>query len=215
MNAPRFVARVLMAWLAATAGSAFAQDDELLPAEEVFRYTARADAERVYVDFDVREGYYLYRSRFGFASGTTGVAIGAAKFPRGETHTDEFFGEQETYRHEFQVTIPYRRSEQRNSLDLQLELQGCADFGLCYLPQEWTATVTLPPPAFLGVGAIDTSVTGELLPVGDAFTMNARFDKPNELTVAWQIAPGYYLYRDKLTFAAAGRIDLGAATLPP
>ena len=44
--------------------------------------------------------------------------------------------------------------------------------------------------------------------------MNARFDKPNELTVAWQIAPGYYLYRDKLTFAAAGRIELGAATLP-
>ena len=44
--------------------------------------------------------------------------------------------------------------------------------------------------------------------------MNARFDKPNELTVAWQIAPGYYLYRDKLTFAATGRIDLGAANLP-
>jgi thioredoxin:protein disulfide reductase len=214
MNASRFAARVLMAWLAAAAGSAFAQDDELLPAEEVFRYTARADAERVYVDFDVREGYYLYRSRFGFASGTTGVAIGAARFPRGETHTDEFFGEQETYRHEFQVAIPYRRTEQRDTVDLKLELQGCADFGLCYLPQEWTATVTLPAPAFLGVGAIDTSVTGDLLPVADAFTMNARFDKPNELTVAWQIAPGYYLYRDKLTFAAAGRIELGAATLP-
>ncbi len=203
-----------MAWLAAASGSVFAQDDELLPADQVFRYTARADAERVYVDFDVREGYYLYRSRFGFASGTAGVAIGAARFPRGETHTDEFFGEQETYRREFQVAIPYRRAEQRDTLDLKLELQGCADFGLCYLPQEWTATVSLPPPAFLGAGAIDTSATGELLPVGDAFTMNARFDKPNELTVAWQIAPGYYLYRDKLTFASAGRIDLGAATLP-
>ncbi len=35
--------------------------------------------------------------------------------------------------------------------------------------------------------------------------MNARFDKPNELTVAWQVAPGYYLYRDKLTFAVNGR----------
>ncbi len=44
--------------------------------------------------------------------------------------------------------------------------------------------------------------------------MNARFDKPNELTVAWQIAPGHYLYRDKLTFAAIGQIDLGAANLP-
>ena len=100
------------------------------------------------------------------------------------------------------------------SFDLKLELQGCADRGLCYFPQNWTATVALPPAPFLGLGAIDTSATGDLLPVDDAFTMNARFDKPNELTVAWQIAPDYYLYRDKLTFAVNGRISLGAPTLP-
>ena len=203
-----------MAWLAVTAGGACAQDDELLPADQVFRYTASADAERVYLDFDVLDGYYVYRSRFGFDSGTPGVAIGAARFPRGETHSDEFFGEQETFRHQFRVAIPYRRSSPIESFDLKLELQGCADFGLCYLPQDWTATVALPPPAFLGAGAIDTSATGDQLPADQAFTMNARFDKPNELTVAWQIAPGYYLYRDKVTFAASGRINLGTPTLP-
>jgi thiol:disulfide interchange protein DsbD len=215
MITSRFAARLLTAWLATAAGIACAQDEELLPAEEVFRYTASADAERVYLDFDVLEGYYVYRSRFGFDSGSEGVAIGAARFPRGETHSDEFFGEQETYRHEFRVAIPYRRSREVQTFDLALALQGCADFGLCYLPQEWTATVTLPPAPFLGAGAIDPSATGELLPVDEAFAMNARFDNPNELTVAWQVAPGYYLYRDKLTFAAEGRIDLGAATLPP
>jgi thiol:disulfide interchange protein DsbD len=214
MVASRLAARVLMAWLVVTTGSACAQDDELLPPEQVFRYTASADAERLYLDFDVLDGYYVYRSRFGFDSGTPGVAIGAARFPRGETHTDEFFGEQETFRHQFRVAIPYRRSSQTESVDLALELQGCADFGLCYLPQEWTATVALPPPPFLGAGAIDSSSTGDQLPVDQAFTMNARFDKANELTVAWQIAPGYYLYRDKLTFAASGRINLGTATLP-
>ncbi len=94
---------------------------------------------------------------------------------------------------------------------MQLELQELrADVLL--LP--WTANVTLPAPAFLSVGSIDTSATGDLLPVDDAFTMNARFDKPNELTVAWQVAPGYYLYRDKLTFAVNGGIELGAANLP-
>ena len=217
MSSLRFAARLLTACLALNAGSTLlAQDaeDELLPAEQVFLYTARADAERVYVDFDVREGYYLYRTRFGFDTGTNGIAVGAARFPRGETHTDEFFGEQEIYRHEFAVAIPYRRNAPVETLELKLELQGCADFGLCYLPQEWTANITLPPPAFLGAGAIDTSATGDLLPVDDAFTMNARFDKPNELTVTWQIAPGYYLYRDKLTFTSAGRIELGTANLP-
>jgi thioredoxin:protein disulfide reductase len=213
MIASRLAARVFIAWLAAAAGGAFAQDDPLPPAE-VFRYSTRADAERVYVDFDVLDGYYLYRTRFGFDSGTDGVALGAARFPRGEIHTDEFFGEQEIFRQRFQVVLPYRRMSPATSLDVKLELQGCAPT-FCYLPQDWTATVALPPVPFLGAGSIDTSATGDLLPVDDAFTMNARFDKPNELTVAWQIAPGYYLYRDKLTFAAAGRISLGAPTLPP
>jgi thiol:disulfide interchange protein DsbD len=208
----RLAARMLIAWLAAAAGGAFAQDDPLPPAE-VFRYTARADAERVYIDFDVLDGYYLYRTRFGFASVTDGVALGAARFPRGETHTDEFFGEQEIFRQRFQVVLPYRRTAPATSLDLMLELQGCAPT-FCYLPQDWTATVALPPAPFLGAGSIDTSATGDLLPVDDAFTMNARFDKPNELTVAWQIAPDYYLYRDKLTFAVDGRISLGAPNLP-
>jgi thiol:disulfide interchange protein DsbD len=213
MTALRISARTLLACSSLAAGCAFAQDDPL-PPENVFRYSARADAERIYIDFDVLEDYYLYRGRFGFESGTGEVALGAARFPRGETHSDEFFGEQEIYRGKFAVSIPYRRSAAVTSLDLNLALQGCAPT-FCYLPQDWTATVALPPPAFLGVGSIDTSATGDLLPVDEAFTMNARFDKPNELTVAWQVAPGYYLYRDKLTFSANGPISLGAAALPP
>jgi thiol:disulfide interchange protein DsbD len=212
MTALRFAARLLAASLALAAGCAVAQDDPL-PPQEVFRYTARADAERVYVDFDVLDGYYLYRTRFGFDSGTSGVALGAARFPRGETHSDEFFGEQEIYRRQFQVSIPYRRSAPVTSLDLKLELQGCAPT-FCYLPQDWTATVALPPQSLLDLAAVDTSATSDQLEVDDAFAMNARFDKANELTVAWQIAPGYYLYRDKLTVAATGRIDLGTPNLP-
>ena len=210
MSASRFA--ISVAWLLATATCAQAQDDPL-PPEQVFRYSARADAERIHIDFDVLDDYYLYRGRFGFDSGTDGVALGAARFPRGESHSDEFFGDQEIYRGKFAVSIPYRRTAPVTSFDLKVELQGCAPT-FCYLPQDWTATVTLPPPPFLGVGAIDTSATGDQLPVDDAFVMNARFDKPNELTVAWQIAPGYYLYRDKLSFTAAGRINLGAPTLP-
>jgi thiol:disulfide interchange protein DsbD len=213
MSARRAAVRAVIAWFAVIAAGCAVGQDEPLPPSEVFRYAARADAERVYLEFDVLDGYYLYRTRFGFDSGTSGVALGAARFPRGETHSDEFFGEQEIYRHKFVVSIPYRRTAAVTSFDVKLDLQGCAPT-FCYLPQEWTATVALPPPAFLGVGAIDTSATGDLLPVDDAFTMNARFDKPNELTVAWQIAPGHYLYRDKLTFTVAGPISLGGADLP-
>jgi thiol:disulfide interchange protein DsbD len=214
MTTLRIATRTLLMLLAGLAGSAsYAQDDSPPPPEQVFRYTTRADADRVYVKFDVEDGFYLYRARFGFDSATPGVALGAATFPRGEVHSDEFFGEQEVFRHEFEIALPYRRSSPVNALDLTLELQGCADFGLCYLPQEWQANVALPAASLLDFAATP-SATDDLLPVEQAFTLNARFDKPNELTVAWQIAPGYYLYRDKFTVAAAGRIDLGAPNLP-
>jgi thiol:disulfide interchange protein DsbD len=115
MNRLNAKLRTLLCLLATLlGGAAFAQDP--LPPEQVFMYTARADAERVYLNFTVLDGYYLYRARFGFDSATSGVTLGAAVFPRGETHTDEFFGEQEIYRGKFEIAIPYRRSAQHASL---------------------------------------------------------------------------------------------------
>jgi thiol:disulfide interchange protein DsbD len=214
MHALRFMTKAWSIVALMAAGVACAQNNAPPPPEQVFLYSTRSDGARVYLDFDVREGYYLYRARFGFDSGTNGVALGAATFPRGETHTDEFFGEQEIYRGKFAIAIPYRRTAAVERLDLKLELQGCADFGLCYLPQEWNASVTLPAASLLDFAA--TPAAGDdLLPVDEAFTMNARFDRANELTVAWQIAPDYYLYRDKLSFATTGSIDLGTPALPP
>jgi thiol:disulfide interchange protein DsbD len=199
---------------------ACAQDQDVPPPQQVFKYTTRADGERIHLDFAILDGYYLYRSRFGFDSGTDGVTLGAAAFPQGETHTDEYFGAQEIYRRKFSIAIPYRRVGAASNLELKLKLQGCADAGLCYLPQDWTATIALPAAAASRPSLFDPergpaqAAADDQLPADRAFMMNARFDKPNELTVDWQIAPGYYLYRDKLTFAAAGKIDLGAASLP-
>jgi len=211
-------------------GAALAQDDDVLPAQKVFVYTTAADAQKVYVRFAVLDGYYLYRARFGFASGTDGVTLRAAEFPKGETHKDEYFGEQEIYRGKFEIGIPYQRTGGAESLALKLKLQGCADHGICYLPQDWTAKVALPAGgAAIATPAADpfaataakpfaaspvAADSDELLPVDQAFVLNARFDKPNELTVGWQIAPGHYLYRDKLTFRVDGNIELGRASLP-
>jgi len=228
-------ARALLAllWLGCLldAGVALAQDDDVLPPQQVFVYTTAADAQKVYVRFAVLDGYYLYRARFGFASGTDGVTLREAEFPKGTTHSDQYFGEQEIYRGKFAIAIPYERTARVESFALKLKLQGCADRGLCYVPQDWTAHVALPT----GTASAATSVadpfaapaakpraasqitpgaSDEPLPVDQAFTMNARFDKPNELTVGWQIAPGHYLYRDRFTFRVDGKIELGRASLP-
>jgi len=204
-------------WIAAlVATRAIAQDDDVLPPEQVFKYTATADASRVHIKFDVLDGYYLYRKRFGFDSRTNGVTVDAAEFPKGEIHSDEYFGEQEIYRHGFEIAVPYRRGAGATKLELQLKLQGCADHGICYVPLTWAASVALPAasPFSLAAPRSPLANTDDLLPADQAFVMNARFDKANELTVGWQIAPGYYLYKDKLAIRAEGKIDLGRAALP-
>ena len=127
----------------ATGVAAVAQDQDVIPPEQVFKYTTASDAQKVYLKFAILDGYYLYRSRFGFDTSTPGVTLSAPEFPKGEIHSDEYFGEQEIYRGKFEIAIPYRRSSAASAVALELRLQGCADRGLCYVPQSWDAAIAL------------------------------------------------------------------------
>jgi len=196
------------------------QEDILRP-EQAFPYTLEATADSVLVRFDIPDGYYLYRQRFDFGSETPGVALGEPRYPAGEVHEDEFFGVVETYRHRLDIPIPYERTGNVASLDLDLVLQGCADIGLCYPPQNWSRSVALPAAAAGQRGAALTSLLdtgaarrGDMLPAEAAFVMNARIEGANELVVGWTIEPGYYMYADKFEFSVDGPIGLGAAELP-
>jgi thiol:disulfide interchange protein DsbD len=200
------------------------QSQDVRRPQEMFPYEVSADENAIHIDFDVADGGYLYREEFRFASADGRVQFGAARFPRGEMYLDVYLSEEpethEIYRGEFRVTIPYSRSARVDSVELEMELRGCDDIvGLCYPPQDWTATVALPQAVLSEAGGLSGSLfagpaSDEPLPVEQAFDGNARFDSANELTVTWQIAPGYYLYRDQFSFAVDGEIQFGAARLP-
>lgn len=218
------IAAVLSTALAGACGPAIAQQN-IRPPDEVFEYAVTATADEILFDFDVLDTAYLYRDRFKFESATPAVSLGQPVFPRGESHSDEFFGEQEIFRGTFEIAIPYVRTAPADTAEIALGLQGCDDaIGLCYPPQDWSATVSLPPgPAASAAAGRTTGLTGSLfagsdseepLPVDQAFIANPRFDSANALTVSWQIAPGYYLYRDKFSFAVDGGIQLGTPRLP-
>ncbi len=134
--------RLLLAVLAAVAVAA-AQFNEPLPPEEAFPWIAFADAGSVVLSFQIPEGYYLYRHRFGFESLTDGIMLGTPELPEGRPHVDEFFGAVEIYRGDFQIRIPYRSAGAANEMLVRLELQGCADIGYCYLPASWDKRVRL------------------------------------------------------------------------
>jgi thiol:disulfide interchange protein DsbD len=119
------------------------------------------------------------------------------------------------YREKFNFAI----DSSGDSVEFVLGLQGCADIGLCYPPQKWPTELDLPAGPVASAPSNGSLFAGtrsdEPLPVEQAFIPNPRFDSANELTVSWQITPGYYLYRDKFTFDVDGDIQFGALKLPP
>jgi len=117
--------------------------DELLEPDKAFRFSARAlDAGTAEVRYAIADGYYLYRERFRFAAEPATVALGRPQFPKGEIHEDQFFGKQETYRKEVRIRLPIE-SAGADRVKLLVTSQGCADVGVCYVPQVQSAELRL------------------------------------------------------------------------
>jgi thiol:disulfide interchange protein DsbD len=117
--------------------------DELLEPDKAFRFSARAlDAATVEVRYAIADGYYLYRERFRFAAEPASVTLGQPQFPKGQIHEDKFFGKQETYRKEVRIRLPLEAAGAER-LKLLVTSQGCADLGVCYVPQVQSADLRL------------------------------------------------------------------------
>ena len=113
--------------------------DNLLEPEKAFRFSARMlDEAAIEVRFAIAPGYYLYRDRLRFAA--EGAQLGAPELPRGASHKDEFFGEQQIYRTDVRMRVPVQGS---GAFELKVTSQGCADAGVCYVPMESRASLQL------------------------------------------------------------------------
>ncbi len=117
--------------------------DELLEPDKAFRFSAQAlDAATVEVRYAIADGYYLYRERFRFAAEPVSVTLGQPQFPKGQIHEDKFFGKQEIYRKEVRIRLPLE-ADGAGRLKLLVTSQGCADLGVCYVPQVQSAELRL------------------------------------------------------------------------
>ncbi|GAB4172639.1 MAG: protein-disulfide reductase DsbD [Wenzhouxiangellaceae bacterium] len=229
------IALTLIAALFAVVGSAQINPEDLLPPDRAFASEARldADGDELVVDWHIADGYYLYRHALRFEPVTPGLTLGTPKLPDGARHTDEFFGEVETYRERLTATVPIETlPADARTVEIRLGYQGCADLGLCYPPQR--VELSLPRPVTvaatepltapsgglldrLGLESGNRPLTGrdEPLPPEQAFRVEAIALDPFRLLVRMTPAAGYYLYRDSIAFAAPdSRIRAGAAEFP-
>jgi thioredoxin:protein disulfide reductase len=213
---------VFLLSLTAVGQNALARAQDILRPEVAYRYAVADTGDAIEIDWVVEDGYYLYRNKMSYASGAGAIVFGAYDLPEGERHEDEFFGVQQVYRGRFFVSIPYTViGDAPASVDLIIKSQGCADIGLCYPPQIWTETVQLvagnDTAGKLDLGNTFGAVAGandDFLPVDEAFQPLPVAIDGNNVEVAFRIADGYYLYKDKISatvrseVAQAGRLEL-------
>jgi thiol:disulfide interchange protein DsbD len=123
-----------------------AAEDDFLQPDQAFRISGEASgADAVVVRWDIEPGYYMYQSKFRFASETPDVKTGSAKLPPAKTKHDEFFGEVQIYRDRVEARVPIERSaDAGNLIEIVATSQGCADAGLCYPPQKQKILLEMP-----------------------------------------------------------------------
>jgi len=212
----------LVALLALVTGLA-AQEQDFLKPELAYRYAAVDTGDVIEVDWAIEDGYYLYKKKLSFASNSAAIVFGEYDLPEGLAHEDEYFGAQQVYRERFYVSIPYTVVGDRpDSFELQVKSQGCADLGLCYPPQTWVSDVPLVKTAStdsttsnkLEFGS-NFGASGDFLPPDEAFKPHVDALDGNTVEVSFQIAPGYYLYKDKISAnSESDTVRLGRLELP-
>ena len=124
------------------------------PADEVFfPEIFVVDGNTVEVGIRIEPGYYIYKDKLSVRALSEDAQAGYWDLPDGKIKNDEYFGEMEVYLDSFLARLAIARATPQ-AMDLEIELgyQGCADGGLCYMPQTRILRVSLP--AATSVGAL-------------------------------------------------------------
>ena len=118
-------------------GNAFAAP-EFLPPEKAFQAEASWAVNTNDIELEIfpAKGYYIYQESLHFKMGSEPSKLGLVKasLPYGIEKYDETFQKKmQVYKQAFLLTLD-KKAEAGKPLYLELELQGCAEAGICYPP---------------------------------------------------------------------------------
>src|SRR5512139_3576211 len=110
VNWRQWMARVgiLACGLLASSAPPLGRAADFLDPDDAFKFSAaiRDGGSTVEARFDIADGYYLYRERFGF-SASDGAQLGVPQYPQPKVKYDETFNRQvEIYRGNVVVNLP-------------------------------------------------------------------------------------------------------------
>lgn len=110
---------------------------EFLTVHNAFQshFSIDKDKQQIYINWDIAEGYYLYKKRFKFSTdqSDTVTLLEPIYSPEPTIKDDAYFGKTEVFKHTLSVTLPFKANKD-GTFNLTTTFQGCAEKGLCYPP---------------------------------------------------------------------------------
>jgi len=136
----------LLITIALLFGATAAQAQNFLAPEQAFQVSAEYQSKQeIVLNVKPAKGYYIYREsiKFKLVKNNGDLSLGAPQLPQGKIKFDENFGKElETYPKDFSILLPLVNNKDASGMILSMELQGCADKGICYPPMELRFTLS-------------------------------------------------------------------------
>lgn len=125
--------------------------DSFVPVDQAFPFYFYQQDDKLMLDWQVRDGYYLYQERLSVAGEK--VSLGELQMEDGTPHKDEFFGDVHIYTQPLFVNVPMH--DWQDGARVVVQYQGCAKAGFCYPPE----TRVIPISAFTSSNSDSTTAT--------------------------------------------------------
>ncbi|MCW8330671.1 protein-disulfide reductase DsbD [Photobacterium sp. SDRW27] len=105
--------------------------NQFVTVDEAFPFNFSQQGDVVYLDWQVKPGYYLYQHQLSVTSDN--ASLGPINIPAGQPYKDEFFGDVYIYTDPLTVSVPVVEATENSMLTVRY--QGCAKAGFCYPPE--------------------------------------------------------------------------------
>ncbi|USD32342.1 MULTISPECIES: protein-disulfide reductase DsbD [Vibrio] len=114
------------------------QSNTFVPVDQAFPFNAYQQGDKVFLDWQVKQDYYLYQHRLSVSG--ENITVGELKMEDGQPYQDEFFGEVNIYTTPLFVEVPL--ADYQDGARLIVQYQGCAKAGFCYPPETRVVDLT-------------------------------------------------------------------------
>ncbi len=172
--------------LSSVASSGFVSAKEFLPPEKAFIVEATwlANANEITIDYRPVSGYYIYQESLQYRLFINDKLTNpkSIQIPKGVEKFDETFGKKmEIFPKPFEVVLGYTQTPQ-SGIRLEIDLQGCADGGICYPPMTYQYFMAAPGVRVAPIPEGDVAPTQSSNPTSPPFGLSDLWSGRDDVT---------------------------------